>query len=273
MDLHPATKLDLHVHSTRSDGRYDVDQVLVRAARGGLDVVAITDHDLGTLDPGPRTIEGHKIHLLAGAEISGLFEGREYHLLVYFPGTIPQGFQDFCTEQCLQRAERYRVAVQRLALPGLAGPRDEALAGQVAVTRLHLARALVAGGHVASPAEAFARFLGAQHGIVDPLETSLVHALGVARRFGGLTSWAHPPLLAVERHLSALVAAGLQGLEALRPTVSGPNRRVLRRAARRHGLYLTGGSDWHGWGADNDLGLFRVQAREIGDFVDAVRAA
>jgi len=266
-------RFDLHMHTLRSDGRFAPEEVLRRCARGGLDVVALTDHDLAApIATGVHEIEGRRLHVLGGAEVSGSHEGREYHLLVYFPGEVPQGFRDFCRLQCQARAERYQQAISSLQLPGVVPPDDEARQGDRALTRHHLARALVASGHAPSSGDAFARYLDHGHGHVPPLELPFVDAIRVARAFGGLTSWAHPPLQAVRDHVATFAAAGLQGLEALRPHVNAKGRKAYKKAARRHGLYLTGGSDFHGW-KGTELGLFRVEAREIGDFVDALRAA
>ena len=271
--MQPSTRFDLHVHSTRSDGRFDTAEVLRRAA-GKLDVVALTDHDLGPgVEPGVHRIGGHELRVIGGAEVSGLHEGQEFHLLVYFPGEVPPGFTAFCQARCQERAVRYATAVERIALPDLPPVDAEAERGDRALTRLHLASALVQAGHVPSRAHAFSRYLSARLPIVPPLTLPFTEAIAAARRFGGLTSWAHPPIEAIDRYLPAFVAAGLQGVEALRPTVSGPHRRRLRAVARRNGLYLTGGSDWHGWGDPDDFGLFRVEAREIRDFVDALLAA
>jgi hypothetical protein len=205
-----------------------------------------------------------------------MHRGREQHLLVYFPGQVPEDFRAFCRAQCQERAERYSTALRNLEREGIRDllPVDEAArVGDRSVTRHHLARDLAAHGHVRASRDAFARWLGDSHGLVPPLSLSMTEAIAVARRAGGLTSWAHPPLPLVEAWLDELVAAGLQGLEAFRPMVTSDDRRRYRRLARRHGLYLTGGSDWHGWGDDSDLGLFRVEASDLGDFLDALRAA
>jgi len=266
-------RFDLHLHTVRSDGRYTEAEVLERCARGGLDVVALTDHDLAaTVRPGVHEVAGRRLHVLGGAEVSGTHEGREYHLLVYFPGEVPQGFRDFCRLQCMARAERYDHAVRSLQLPGLSLPDTAAVHGDRALTRCHLAKALVEAGHALGNGDAFARFLDHGHGHVKPLELPFVEAIGVARAFGGLTSWAHPPLQAVRDHTATFAAAGLQGLEALRPHVNAKARKAYKKAAKRHGLFFTGGSDFHGW-KDPDLGLFRLPGRELGDFVDALRAA
>lgn len=245
--------------------------VLGLCARGGLDVVALTDHDLThDLPLGPLELEGRTLHLLGAAEVSGVHEGVEHHLLVYFPGAIPPSFRAFCRAQCMERAVRYERALEVLGLDPLGDP--TAASGDRALTRLHLAHALIEAGVVRSRAEAFTSYLGDRHGNVRPLTLPFVDAIRIAREHGALTSWAHPPRPMVERHVETFVAAGLQGLEGVRPQLSSDDRRFFRKVAARYGLYLTGGSDWHGWNAP-DPGLFRVHAVEIRDFVDALLAA
>lgn len=273
IDLSRNSRCDLHLHTLDSDGRFEASEVLQRCAAGRLDLVALTDHDRPTtVTPGAHTIDGHTIQVLAGAEVSGVHEGQEYHLLVYFPGEVPVGFRDFCRLQCQARAERYAAAITSLGLPELEGPDAPARRGERAVTRHHLARRLVATGHAASNGEAFARYLDHSLGHVPRMELSFVEAIRIARAFGGVTSWAHPPLQAVRDHLTPFAAAGLQGLEALRPHVNGKARKAYKKAAKRHGLFFTGGSDWHGW-KDPALGLFQVPAWELDGFLEALDAA
>jgi 3',5'-nucleoside bisphosphate phosphatase len=267
--LRPSTRFDLHMHSIRSDGRYPPQEVLERCASGGLDVVALTDHDLaGDIAPGVHRVGDRELYVVAAAEVSGTHLGREQHLLVYFSGEVPEGFREFCREQCRLRAARYDEAVRRLDLPGLAPPDEAAIRGDVALTRHHLARELVGSGHVKNLREAFQRYLGESHGLVPSITLPFVDAIRIAREYGGVTSWAHPPVPLLEPFLPAFVDAGLQGIEALRPMVTSDERKRYRSMARRLNLMLTGGSDWHGWSDDASLGLFRVEAREIAPFVD-----
>jgi predicted metal-dependent phosphoesterase TrpH len=269
-----STRFDLHLHSLRSDGRYPPEEVLRRCALAGLDVIALTDHDLPTaIPPGQHLVEGRTITVLAGAEVSGVHQGREHHLLVYFAGEVPQGFRDFCTAQCVARARRYEQARGNLGLSGIEPAQDEAVCGQTALTRHHLARQLVERGHVQNLREAFALYLSESRKLVPPIELTFTEALRIARAAGGITSWAHPPATMLQECLPAFVAAGLHGIEGLRPQVTSADRRKYRNAARRFGLLLTGGSDWHGWGDDHDLGLFRVEAHEITGFIERLRAA
>ncbi len=269
----PGTRFDLHLHTDRSDGRFGTEEVLERCARGGLEVVALTDHDLpAEVAPGPLQIGGRSLHLIGGAEVSGMHEGREFHLLVYFPGAVPEGFHAFCADMVRGRAIRYQTAVERLGLP-IDGATPAALAGDKALTRLHLARALVDNGHVSHVGEAFTLHLGDAHGIVPPIGLSFLDAIRISRSHGGVTSWAHPSAADARRHAATFAAAGLQGLEVLRPRLPATERRTLARIARDLGLFLTGGSDWHGWTHPDDLGLFAVRGHELRGFLDALQAA
>jgi 3',5'-nucleoside bisphosphate phosphatase len=272
-DLRPNTRFDLHLHTDLSDGELPATELLRRCVAGGLEVVALTDHDLvAAVRPGTHEVGGRKIHVITGAEISTNHEGREFHLLVYFPGEVPQRFLDACRAACKARAVRYERVVEATGLGGVAPPDELARRGERALTRTHLARALVKAGHAVSRRDAFDRYLSDKSGNVPKTPLKMTHAIALARNCGGLTSWAHPPVDAVERHIGSLVAAGLHGIEGLRPHTNSRDRNYFRRVAKRHSLFLTGGSDFHGW-ADPDPGLFCVRASQIGGFVDALRAA
>jgi len=266
-DISNKTRFDLHIHTNASDGKFNLDEVLTRCARSGLDVVAITDHDFATpIEPGSRTIEGKKLHVIPGAELSGLHKGQEFHLLVYFPTGVPSGFREFCQLRCDERTQRFEQALRALGLPESPQRTEQAL------TRLHLAHTLVDAGWAKSRSEAFGKYLNHSLGLVPKLSLPFVDAIKIARRFGGITSWAHPPRDAVERFLPTFVDAGLQGLEGVRAQLRSADRRFFRKRASRHRLFLTGGSDWHGWRSESP-GLFRVQPQDIQDFLDVLLAA
>ena len=107
--------------------------------------------------------DGHVLHVIAGAEISGVHEGREYHLLVYFEDQVPEAFAEFCTRRARARAHRYERAVSKIGLPGLPAADEDALRGDVSLTRHHLARALVDAGHAETLNEAFQRYANRTH--------------------------------------------------------------------------------------------------------------
>lgn len=250
----PPPRLDLHLHSDRSDGRFPPEEVLARAAEGSLDVVALTDHDQPpALPAGVHRVGEREVRVVAATEVSGLHDGHELHLLVYFPGPFPTSFADWLRERSAERARAYDVAAARLGLPEAGG---EAHAGARAATRFHLARGLWRDGRARGPHDAFPQLAAA--GIGPLVSVAYVEAIRVAREAGGLCAWAHPSLAATSRWLPELVRAGLQGIEVHRPRLDRPTRNGLKRAATRHGLLSTGGSDWHGW-TEGRLGLYAVQ--------------
>lgn len=263
--LQPWSRLDLHMHSDRSDGRWSVDEVLRRAAGGGLDVIAITDHDLPAQAPAGRIcIGGQPLHVIHGAEISGVHEGVELHLLVYFPGEMPEAFRAFCTELAAKRAHRYEQARENLGVD-LPAADDAAQRGERALTRLHLSRALVEHGHAKNLSDAFMRFTGDRHGNVPHVELSFIDAIGIAKSHGALTSWAHPNLEHARQWTRGFARCGLDALEGLRPGLGKKTRRTLAKLARENGLVLTGGSDFHGW-SPQALGDFAVQGQQATGF-------
>jgi len=269
--LPPRARFDLHMHSDRSDGRLAPELLLQRCAEGGLDVVALTDHDsVPALKPGTWRVGGRTIRVVHAAEVSGVHEGREYHLLVYFPGTVPGHFAELLRSLSEARAERYAQAAARLGLDGVPPPDELARRGERALTRLHLAQALVDAGHVRDLEEAFRRYAGHRTGNVPLVALDYREAIGMARQAGGFTSWAHPPLDAVQSWLAAFVDAGLQGLEACRPGLRGSERSTLLRLAHKHGLLVTGGSDYHGFPGQRPPGQWSFPLREALPFARAL---
>lgn len=263
-----APRIDLHMHSNASDGQYSPEEVLARAAAGGLDLIALTDHDLPPALPwGPHEVGGRRVHVVAAAEVTGLHAGREYHLLVYFPGAMPPAYRDWLAGRAQARAERYDGALARLGLGDLPGASAAAYAGHLGLTRHHLARALLAAGVAPTFSDAMRRLL--VPGTVPLLDLPYVECIRIAREAGGWCSWAHPPLADAQLYLPAFAAAGLQGLEGLRPTLARPQRNGLKRLAARFRLRLTGGTDWHGW-RDPPLGLFSVPDEHAWAWLDAI---
>ena len=137
---------------------------------------------------------------------------------------------------------------------------------------MHLAQALVEAGHARNMREAFDRFMGDGSGTVPAVDLDFCEAIAIARSHGGVTSWAHPPLSKVQEWTPTFVRSGLQGLEGYRPGVGASHRKTMRKLARKRGLFLTGGSDWHGWGPRR-LGDFAVDDQQARGFVKALHAA
>ncbi len=260
----PERRLDLHMHSDRSDGRYPAEEVLRRASLGGLDVIALADHDLpAVLAAGDHVVEGRTVRVLAAAEVSGNHDGREFHLLVYFPGKMPEDFSAFLRHRAALRAKRYDDAISILGVP--LPPSDaEAQSGARSLTRHHLFRALMATGTVTEQ-EAWRKLGGST--VVPLIDLTFLDAIRTARAAGAYTSWAHPSLADAQRHVATFAAAGLQALEGIRPTLDRSARNGLKKLAKKHHLALTGGSDWHGWW-QGELGQFAF----TGEFADSFSA-
>jgi predicted metal-dependent phosphoesterase TrpH len=151
-------------------------------------------------------------------------------------------------------------------------PDAAANAGERSLTRYHLAQALVERGHCGSIREAFQVHLGDAAGKVPCSFPSFEEAIARARACGGLTSWAHPNRDTVDRFAGRLAAAGLSAFEGLRPGLTSKERGYFRKVARRYGMVLTGGSDWHGW-TDGPLGLWALERRDLDPFFQALYAA
>ncbi|MBN2798604.1 MAG: PHP domain-containing protein [Deltaproteobacteria bacterium] len=255
-------RYDMHVHTDLSDGRFGSEQVIAAAARGNLDVIALTDHDaLAALAPATHEVEGRAVRVIPGTELSGMMHGREYHFLVFFSEAVPEPFQRWCAARIAARVDRYQAAMRSL---GLQETRTHAPA--TSLTRHHLARALIQAGRVSSMSEAFSRYLGYRQGHVHPVDVPFDEAISTARAAGGVTVWAHPPLHQAEQLLPELVSAGLQGIEVFRPQHDHRTRHTLRKLAQRHGLVVSGGSDWHGW-SEGELGLFAAFEPEVRDLL------
>lgn len=268
--LGPQSRCDLHLHTNRSDGRLTPTALIDKALEVGLDIIALTDHDLASDLPAGVHRRGDKsLFLIQAAEMTGIHDGREFHLLVYFPRDAPLDFLQLCKKQISDRKTRYTTAIANLGFKDLKTPSEHLASGTEALTRHHLAQDLVAAGHAANLTEAFQNF--ATRDNVPTLNLPFLDCIRIAKDLGAVTSWAHPPIPDLIKYIGAFSAAGLDGVEALRPGVGRVARKAYKKAAKRHHLVLTGGSDWHGW-KDSSLGLFFVYQRDMQPFFDRLWA-
>ncbi len=259
-------RLDLHMHSTRSDGKLSPSEVLRRCALGGLDIIALTDHDMPPALPwGVQRVAGRDIRVIHGVELSTIHEDTEQHLLVYFPGEMPAAFAERCRQLVIARADRYDEAVRRINLPGLVPADDAARRGERSLTRTHLSQALVDTGHARNLQDAFDRWTGERAALVPHVQLSFLDAIRAAVAAGGITSWAHPNLKQARLWVKDAAAAGLHALEVYRPRIARTRQDGLIRLAARNHLALTGGSDFHGW-SPGQLGAFSVSGRRVRDW-------
>jgi len=244
--------VDLHIHTTASDGLLSPSAVVEAALDLKLSVIAITDHDsVAGLDEALSAAAGTPLTVLPGVELSVRGPGdTDAHLLGYlFDHTSPDLLAALSTLRGA-RLERARTMVERLAASGHDIHFDHvlAMADGGAVGRAHIARALVESGSVTQMEEAFARFIGRSGPFYVPKQTlSAVDAVAAIHKAGGVAVIAHPGI-GGEAALIPLIEAGLDGIEAFHAEHTPSQRDHFVSVARRHGLVVTGGSDFHGPG-------------------------
>jgi hypothetical protein len=247
--------IDLHTHSTVSDGSDPPARIPELAAAAGCSAVALTDHDrLDGLAEARARAQALGVDLVPGCEVSCEWAPGTLHVLVYFvePGEGP--LQEELARLQADRVDRNRQMIDRLAAAGLPVTLDEleAEAGGMGAGRPHMASILVRKGIVGSVQEAFDSYLArGKPGYVSKARLSPRTVAEQACRSGGVAVLAHPLSLQLdEPGLASAVAeladAGLTGLEAVYGRYSPDERAGLADLARRHGLVATGGSDYHG---------------------------
>jgi 3',5'-nucleoside bisphosphate phosphatase len=240
--------IELHCHTTCSDGTLTPRQLVATALAAGVKALAITDHD--TVAGWPEAYEaaqGTGLEIVPGVELSTTEQGQSLHLLGFYPDG--DRLQAQLGDRMAGRWQRAKTMVARLEALGLPVTLPPLPPG-TAPGRPHVARALVAAGHVASVDEAFDRWLGDGKPAHVPYDR-LTGAEGVAllRECGAVVVWAHPFIShggRLDTLLPELVAAGLQGLEVIHPHHTPRDRRRLEEFCDRYDLIPTGGSDYHG---------------------------
>lgn len=253
--------VDLHTHSSVSDGLLTPTELVGEAARRGLRVLALTDHEtVAGLDEAESAARTAGIEFVPGVELNTDLDSREVHILGYFVDRDdPELLAALARLEAL-RVERIERMVRRLADIGkpLDLDRVRTLAGPGTIGRPHVARAMVERGYVSSVSEAFDRYLaGGRPGFVPRRRNDPEAAVELLRRNGAVPVLAHPLTTgAVEGILRRLTRVGLRGLEAYYGEYDDAVQRELRATADRWGLIATGGSDYHGEGFKHgrDLG-------------------
>lgn len=262
------TVVDLHAHSTASDGKRTPTGLVELAAERHVDVLALTDHDtLRGVEEAQAAGRRLGVAVLPGIEISGRWSDGQCHLLAYLPDPVPSAFVAWTNAKERDREERAREMVERLRAGGSAITWDD-VRGRAAgnIGRPHVADALVARGEAASRKAAFATLIGngcpayVPSGKVPPEE-----AIALAAAAGALVSLAHPYTLNLdgddlERAVAGFREAGLGAIEAHRGDQAPDVQAAYRDLARRLDLLVTVGSDYHedereatrrlGWGGE-----------------------
>ncbi|HUQ47557.1 MAG TPA: PHP domain-containing protein [Gemmatimonadaceae bacterium] len=242
-------EVDLHMHSTASDGSLPPEEVVAAAKAVGVAAIALTDHD--TLDGIPeatRAAEAAGIRVVAGVELSAHDGAKEIHILalhVSNPGPLELRLSMFRDA----RQTRAQLIVDKLGRIGapvtFESVMTEAAGG--AVGRPHIARAMIKAGHVKDSRDAFDRYLGAgKAAFVEKERLEIQEAIEITHAAGAIAIWAHPGPDGRRDRLEPLVALGLDGVEVKHPSHNSDDVERLSALADFFGILYSGGSDWHG---------------------------
>jgi predicted metal-dependent phosphoesterase TrpH len=249
--------IDLHLHSSASDGLLAPPDLIDRVAAAGICTCSVTDHDtVAGLEEAAAAAAARGLRFLSGIEITAVADGRDVHMLGYgFDPASPQ-LAMFLSGQRAERRQRVRRLIGRLAELGMpvdetqvvSASEDEARAhaGRV-LGRPHVARAMVAAGYVASVNEAFERWLGSgRPAFVSRAGAPPAEVVAIIHHAGGLAAIAHPGLTNRDGLIPGLIDAGVDALEVWHSEHDEEHTRRYHRLALEHGLLMTGGSDYHG---------------------------
>jgi 3',5'-nucleoside bisphosphate phosphatase len=244
--------IDLHLHTTASDGRLTPAELVDLAASAGLRVIAVTDHDTtASVADAQALARRQAIEVVPGIEITAVFGGRDVHMLAYFVDIGDAAFQRFLVGQRASRLARLEAIGARLAELGVPVNLEGALGmarlqSNLSVGRPQAARALVAAGHVRDMHEAFDRWLGTgRPGFVPRAGPEPARVIEIVHAVGGLVSLAHPGRTKVDEQIAPLRAAGLDAIEVFHRDHDDVDVAKYTAIARDLDLLVTGGSDFH----------------------------
>jgi 3',5'-nucleoside bisphosphate phosphatase len=257
-------RIDLHSHSTASDGTDPPAEVMRRARAAGLDVIALTDHDTLAGQAEARQALPEGLSLVTGMELSARLESHSVHMLSYLPRGASPELAAECQAIRDDRVRRGQATVERLRDLGVDVTWEQvaALAAGGSVGRPHIARAMVEAGVIAEPSEAFGPdWIGTGgRAYVGRYALDPARAIGLVRASGGAVVLAHPGAISrgwriPDESVAALATAGLAGLEVDHPDHDEAERGRLRALAADLDLVTTGGSDDHGDLTGHRLGI------------------
>jgi 3',5'-nucleoside bisphosphate phosphatase len=247
--------IDLHMHTTASDGLSSPEDLVRRVAQAGITVMSVTDHDtMAGVTPAARAAAAVNVMVVPGIEITSIHGGRDVHVLAYFLAESAPGLQEMLANQRRLRVERAIEIAQRLA--ALGAPIDvnalvetASARGGKALARPQIAQALIAAGHVATVAEAFEKYLSEDSPAYVPHRgASPAEVVALVTAGGGIASLAHPGYRPKDEIIPGLVDAGLEAIEVFHSSHDAAAEAHYLAMAKRFGLLVTGGSDFHGEG-------------------------
>jgi hypothetical protein len=269
-------RVDLHVHSTASDGVYSPVEVVQIALTHQLDVIALTDHDnISGVLPAQQAAAASDLEVLAGVELSSEDEAADRHILGYLVDLQNEPLLAVLAELQSARTRRADAIMDKLDAVGIKVSRQRvyALAGTGSVGRPHIAQAMIEQGFASSISEAFEKYIGDDGPAYVPhYRLEPARAIDLVHGAGGIAVLAHPGHYEDYRGIiAALVPLGLDGIEVYYYDHDPQTIEDLRVVARQHDLLATVGSDFHRRESDGSARIGSVKAPPDLDLVDALR--
>lgn len=259
---HCLIDVDLHTHTTCSDGVLSPKEIIKKAKDVGLRAISITDHDtIQAIDQAKPVGEAIGVELVPGVEMSTTYEDKDIHILGYYIDHTHTGLVDYlesCRKQRLVRAEKM---VHNLSKMGVRIHVDQILkkAQNGSVGRPHIAAVLQETGYVKTYSEAFGKYLGSHSpAYVKSIDTSPAEVIKLITAAGGLSFLAHPGRCISDDTLKYLITLGLDGIEVIHPSHNGDQQTYYREIANEYFLLFSGGSDYHGGRSQDDENFGRV---------------
>ena len=245
--------IDLHLHTTASDGRLSPAQLVARASAAGLTTISVTDHDtvvaFAEVTEAARAVN---IRVVPGIEITAVDDGRDVHVLGYFFDPLSTTLATVLERQRALRVARVRDIGARLAALGMPIDVESVLLAAAArpgssVGRPQVARELVQAGYVTSVQDAFDKWLATGRPAFMPRTgPSPAAIVDTIHQAGGVASLAHPAVTKRDELIAPLVEHGLDAIEVYHSDHSPEAEHTYRAMARRLGVLVSGGSDFHG---------------------------
>ncbi|HEV8354876.1 MAG TPA: PHP domain-containing protein [bacterium] len=242
-------RIDLHTHTTASDGTSSPAELVALAKKLGVGILAVADHDTTeSVDPVMTLAAQEEIEVIPAVELNTDIENAEVHVLGYFIDHHQPWLQEFLTMLRNGRMNRAAKMVEKLNALGV--KIDYATVqsyAQGSVGRPHVARAMVQAGVVRSLEEAFDKYIGRQGpAYVERMRVTPAEAVSTIARAGGIPVLAHPGWGAPDELIPELIAAGLEGIEVYYPDHTPAMTMHYMELAKQYSLLMTGGTDFHG---------------------------
>jgi hypothetical protein len=268
--------IDLHCHTRASDGENKPQELVAKALQKGLSAIAVTDHDtMAGIPAALAAARGTGLEVVPGIEFSTFHMGKEVHILTFFLPFDDRRLNSFLAELTRQREERGRKMIERLNAIGyeLTYGEAAAIADGAPIMSPHIARALWAKGVLKDFQEAAAFYqkhlvLGTD--VYIPHAVDLRDVLEITHDIKCPIAVAHPHKIGDDEVVADLIKMGCQGMEGYYPETDESTLEHYRKWARREGLFITGGSDYHGIYSTRELGSANVPD-EVLEGIRAVR--